>query len=228
MAVTAVAHRTTPEILKQTQERLEAEISRVIRTKGIAATWAKQLLDAFRSEITDQGNGRFRTTLDGMLQQGALDGDETSAWQNTISILRSELLPILDDSQRSWAEALFGQARVLIGDAVQRAQIVRQLQTERQNSALRDIGQALITTFDVDGLANVLVERLPELGIHSSAHSGLCQSGAPPLAAQRPLLSRTPTHPPRPATPTAPHPAGGTPLLPARAIGHCGLRRWPT
>jgi signal transduction histidine kinase/AraC-like DNA-binding protein len=188
MAVTAVAHRTTPEILKQTQERLEAEISRVIRTKGIAATWAKQLLDAFRSEITDQGNGRFRTTLDGMLQQGALDGDETSAWQNTISILRSELLPILDDSQRSWAEALFGQARVLIGDAVQRAQIVRQLQTERQNSALRDIGQALITTFDVDGLANVLVERLPELGIHT-LYLALYDNPTTPITTARLILA---------------------------------------
>ncbi len=105
-AVTAVSPSHQPQqLLKQAQERLETEIFRVIRSRGVAATWAKQLLDAFRSEIHGGGNGRFRTTLDGMLQQGTLDGDETSAWQNTISILRSELLPTLSDSQRLQAEA---------------------------------------------------------------------------------------------------------------------------
>jgi signal transduction histidine kinase/DNA-binding LacI/PurR family transcriptional regulator/AraC-like DNA-binding protein len=187
--VTAVSlPHQSPHILKQAQERLEAEIFRVIRSRGVAATWAKQLLDAFRSEIHGGGNGRFRTTLDGMLQQGTLDGDETSAWQNTISILRSELLPTLSDSQRLQAEALFGQARVVIGDAVQRAQIARQLQAERQSSILRDIGQALITTFDVEGLADVLAARLPELGIRS-AYLALYDKPADPLSASRLLLA---------------------------------------
>ncbi|MEZ4645635.1 MAG: substrate-binding domain-containing protein [Chloroflexota bacterium] len=175
-------------ILKQTQDRLETEISRVIRNKGIAATWAKQLLDAFRSEIDGIGNGRFRTTLDGMLQQGTLDGDETSAWQNTISILRCELLPMLKDKQRIQAEALFGQARVVIGDAVQRAHIARQLHAERQSSTLRDIGQALITTFDVDRLAAVLAEQLPELGIRS-AYLALYDNPADPLSTSRLILA---------------------------------------
>lgn len=188
-AVTAVAQPApTQHILKQTQEMLEAEIFRVIRNRGIAATWAKQLLDAFRSEIDGAGSGRFRTTLDGMLQQGTLDGDETSAWQNTISILRSELLPALTLAQQGQAEALFGQARVVIGDAVQRAQIARQLQAERQSSALRDIGQALITTFDVEGLADVLVARLPELGIRS-AYLALYEDPADPLATSRLILA---------------------------------------
>ncbi len=185
--VTAVPH-FQPNILKQAQELLEAEIFRVIRNRGIAATWAKQLLDAFRSEIDNGGSGRFRTTLNGMLQQGTLDGDETSAWQNSISILRNELLSTLTAEQRLQAEALFGQARVLIGDAVQRAQIARQLQAERQSSVLRDIGQALITTFDVDGLADVLAARLPELGIRS-AYLALYNNPGEPLATSRLILA---------------------------------------
>lgn len=103
-----------------------------------------------------------------MLQQGVLDGDETSAWQNTISIIRSALLLTVTERQRDRAEALFGQARVVIGDAVQRAQIARQLQAARQSSLLRDIGQALITTSDVDRLAGILAERLPKLDIRSA------------------------------------------------------------
>ena len=187
-ALTAVSPQSPQQLLKQTQERLAAEIFRVIRNRGIAATWAKQLLDAFRSEIKGDGNGRFRTTLAGMLQQGVLDGDETSAWQNTVSILRSSLLPALTDNQRDLAEALFGQARVVIGDAVQRAQISRQLQAERQSSVLRDIGQALITTFDVDGLAYVLAARLPELGIRS-AYLALYDNPVDPLTTSRLIMA---------------------------------------
>lgn len=186
--LTAVAPTSPPQLLKQTQARLAAEIFRVIHNRGIAATWAKQLLDAFRSEMKEGGNGRFRTTLAGMLQQGRLDGDETSAWQNTVSILRSCLLPTLTGGQRELAEALFGQARVVIGDAVQRAQIARQLQAERQSSLLRQIGQALITTFDVDRLADVLVEQLPALGIRS-AYLALYENPEEPLATSRMVLA---------------------------------------
>ncbi len=155
--------------LRRAQAALTRQIAQVISSQGVAATWAKQLVDAFHAELeedTRTGN-HFRTALDGMLQQGVLDGDETAAWQGAISVLRRELLPVLDDRQQLRAEGLLGQARVVIGEAIQRAQIGRQLQLERQNNLLRDIGQALITTFDVDRLADVLAERLPDLGIAS-------------------------------------------------------------
>jgi signal transduction histidine kinase/DNA-binding LacI/PurR family transcriptional regulator/AraC-like DNA-binding protein len=149
------------------QEQLVEQIARVTGNGDVAATWAGQLVHAFRAEMSAASHGQFRSILDGMLQQGALDGDEAAAWQGAISTLRRELLPALDARTQLRAEALFGQARVVIGEAIQRAQIARQLQAERQNQVLRDIGQALITTFDVDKLADVLAERLPDLGIES-------------------------------------------------------------
>lgn len=151
--------------LPRAQEQLVEQIARVIQNRGVAATWAKQLLDSFFQEITAESRGQFRSTLDGMLQQGVLDGDETAAWQSAISVLRREMVPALDVERRLHAENLFGQARVVIGEAIQRAQSARQLQDERQSQSLRDIGQALITAYDVDALGEVLVERLPELGI---------------------------------------------------------------
>jgi signal transduction histidine kinase len=151
--------------LPRAQQQLVEQISRVIQTRGVAATWAKQLLDSFVQEITTESQGRFRSTLDGMLQQGVLDGDETAAWQSAISVLRREMLPALEIQRWLQAENLFGQARVVIGEAIQRAQSARQLQEERQSQALRDIGQALITAYDIDALGEILAERLPELGI---------------------------------------------------------------
>jgi signal transduction histidine kinase/AraC-like DNA-binding protein len=102
-----------------------------------------------------------------MLKQGKLDGDETAAWQTVVSVLRRNLMPALGSDQQMRAEDLFGQARVVIGEAIQHAQSIRQGETERQNRLLRDLGQALITTFDVEKLADVLADQLPTLGIHS-------------------------------------------------------------
>ena len=96
--------------------------------------------------------------------------------------------PPWHESEQRRAEALFGQARVVIGETVQRVQIARQLQTMRQSSALRDIGQALITTFDVDGLSDVLVARLPELGIRST-YLALYDNQTTPLTTSRLIMA---------------------------------------
>ncbi|GAB4581095.1 MAG: substrate-binding domain-containing protein [Anaerolineales bacterium] len=176
--------------LIRAQEELVNQIVRVLRNRGIAATWAKQLIDAFRQEIDGQSQGTFRATLDSMLQRGTLDGDETAAWQSAISVLRRELLPALDAGAKLRAENLFGQARVVIGEAIQRAQIARQVQADRLNSTLRDIGQGLITTFDLEKLGRVLAERLPELGI-KSCYLALFENPALSLEKVRLVLAYT-------------------------------------
>jgi signal transduction histidine kinase/AraC-like DNA-binding protein len=131
------------------------------------AHWAGQLLTAFRSDLNGDSPGLFLHTVADVLDRVVASGGEVVNWQKTISALRRSVLPYLDLRQQAQAEDLFGQARVVIGEAAQRAQAYRQLQAERQAQALRDIGQALITTFDVDKLADVLAERLPGLGIVS-------------------------------------------------------------
>ena len=152
---------------KQAQAQLVEQIGRATDEAALAGPWAEHLLAAFQSELDPTPCRRFLVTLDGMLQQGGFDGDEAAAWQGVISVLRRELLPALDHETRVQAEDLLGQARVVIGEAAQHAQSARQLQAERQTRILRDIGQALITTFDVERLAGVLSARLPDLGIES-------------------------------------------------------------
>ena len=173
---------------KRAQAQLVEQIARVISNRGVAATWAKQLLDTFTAAVSGRAGGNFQTTLNGMLQHGVLDGDETAAWQAAISVLRRELLPTLVPALQMRAEDLFGQARVVIGEAVQRAQIARQLQAEQQNRVLRDIGQALITAFDLAKLADVLSERLPDLGI-ASCYLALYDDPATSLAWSRLVLA---------------------------------------
>ncbi|HEX9925820.1 MAG TPA: substrate-binding domain-containing protein [Anaerolineae bacterium] len=164
--VTGEAH-DLEQALEQVQAQLVEQIGRATGDTAVAVPWAEHLLAAFQSDLDARPGRRFLATLDGMLQQGGFDGDEAAAWQGVISVLRRNLLPALDHRTRVRAEDLSGQARVVIGEAAQHAQSARQLQAERQTRILRDIGQALITTFDVDRLAGVLSARLPDLGIES-------------------------------------------------------------
>ena len=64
-------------------------------------------------------------------------------------------------------EALVSQARVVVEEAVQRSHAYLQWQADRQAENLREINRALLTTFDARQLTDVLVERLPGLGIPS-------------------------------------------------------------
>ena len=130
--------------------------------------WAKTLLDAFQAELQAAPAGCFLPALEKTLGEAVAADTDLSTWQGLISALRRRALPYLAPPARAFDEDLFGQARVVISEATQRLQIFQQWQAERQTALLQEIGQALITTFDIDKLADVLAESLPRLGIASA------------------------------------------------------------
>ncbi len=71
-------------------------------------------------------------------------------------------------NERAALEALFGQARVVVSEAEQRARSYWQWQAERQAEDLRETNRALLTTFNIHQLGDVLFEHLPGLGIPSA------------------------------------------------------------
>jgi len=125
-----------------------------------------KLAASFTAQITNQGTGTFLRTLDRLLNRvKAVEGD-IPAWQNALSVMRRSMLPYLDDGKiAARADSLWQQARVMIGETAERAQAYRRFQAEQRTEQLRAVGQALITTFDVNELMNVLYEELPALGI---------------------------------------------------------------
>ncbi len=109
-----------------------------------------------------------------------------TTWQEVVSALRRHLRPYLDGDALSRAENLWQQARVLVGEMAWRELANQALRAELQAIRLRDIGSALITTFDVEGLIDVLVKGLPRLGI-PSAYLSLYEDPQP--RATRPQLA---------------------------------------
>jgi len=128
----------------------------------------ESLVEKFKTEVSGEATGIFLRELDSILRQIAVAENDVSAWHEAISVLRRQALPWLNEGEMFIrAEDLWQQAQVMIGKMAERVQAYQQLQAEHRANRLREIGQALITTFDVDGLMNVLAEWLSKLGIPS-------------------------------------------------------------
>lgn len=127
----------------------------------------ERLLAALLTELKGETPGLFIRELDTVLRQTAAIGGNVAAWHSAISALRRQILACAHDQACVLASDLWQQARVAISRIAQRAQAQSQLQADQQAQTLRDIGTALLTTFDPQGLMDVLTRWLPTLGIPS-------------------------------------------------------------
>ena len=171
------AGKTVRAAFAKRREHIISEIIQAVEVPAGTAVqnWAGRLVDAFVAEMSGESPGAFLAALDDALR-GAMAADDDSladsgrglaAWQDAISVLRREALPWLTGGEKTLlqAENLWQQARVVIGDLAERTMASRALQADLQVQTLREVGQALTTTFDLDKVADVLAARLPTLGI---------------------------------------------------------------
>jgi signal transduction histidine kinase/AraC-like DNA-binding protein len=141
-----------------------------ISSEALDSDWAAQLLDPFAADVSGDPTaaGVFLQELDHLLRQVVLAGGQVEGWQNVVSALRRHTLPCFgegDVDALRRAEDLWGQARVLIGEAAQRVRGHEMVRRASQTQTLRQISRALVTTFDVAELADVVAQDLPKLGI---------------------------------------------------------------
>ena len=148
-----------------------------------------QLLDAFAARLSAPAGDGFVRALDEALRQAAASGGEVAGWHQVISALRRQTLPYLRDGETLLrAENQWQQARVLIGKVAQLALGYREVLAEQRMGVLREIGAALITTFDSVGLMDVLARQLPRLDI-AGAYLALYEDPRQPTGPARLLLA---------------------------------------
>ncbi len=124
----------------------------------------EQMCVAFIDEI--QGDSRtFLSFFYEVLRQSAVEDEVLSKWHTAISVLRTNVLPHLEEATLYHAEDLFHQARVMIGETAQRVQAFRGQQAEQQARVLSEINQLISATIDRSELMEVLVRSLPQLNI---------------------------------------------------------------
>ena len=165
--VTIVDESLGTALVARRAEILAEAVQALGPAQGPVSEWVGRLLDGFAAELQGQAPGIFVRELDDILRQVYLADGDIAAWHQVISTLRRRGLPYLDSGALLRAEDLWQQARVMIGDTAQRTEMRQVLRAERQAQTLREISQALITTFDTGELMSVLADRLPRLDIPS-------------------------------------------------------------
>jgi signal transduction histidine kinase/DNA-binding LacI/PurR family transcriptional regulator/AraC-like DNA-binding protein len=140
---------------------MDASILNPEKTKG----WTESIFDAFIRDVEGPSH-KFLSVLNNVLDQAIRSDHDVVHWQNALSILRRWALQYLSNSELN-VETLVSQARVVVDEAIQRSHAYSQWRAEREAENLREINRALLTTFDVTQLTDVLVERLPSLGVPS-------------------------------------------------------------
>ncbi len=156
---------------------------------GLNSGWAGQLFDSFVDELQGGTHGHFLTTLEEMLRIVMTTGHRITPWQDVLSAMRRSVRPYLQDASAvELAEDLWQQARTLLGDFAEREQGFRRLNDVVQVQIFNRIIQRLMTTFDIDGIMDVLAHDLPQLGI-ASCYLSLYENPADPTGWARLLLA---------------------------------------
>ncbi|GAK53835.1 ggdef domain protein [Candidatus Moduliflexus flocculans] len=166
--IAAVNNEALTTAFAAQREALLAEITPILHESPAAAAWSAQIVDAFASEVTGQTSGGFLNALHDVLRQTALSNMEISVWQDVVSALRRHFLPYWSErSDVVRVENLWQQARIVIGEAMHRAQVAQRLHDADQARILRALSARLISTFDIKKLMDILAEELPQLQIAS-------------------------------------------------------------
>ena len=121
---------------------------------------------AFIEEMAGSASGSFLDALAEILPETLNTEGNVSRWQSALSTLRRESLPHLRD-RSAWlrADNLWQQARVMLGEAGQRAQAYQALRAQEETRVLAGIGQALGNAVDLADVEQAVVQALPRLGI---------------------------------------------------------------
>lgn len=173
---------------------VDAMVQAVVASSAKAASaatleWAAQVLDGFAAGMRDETPDGFLLALDRVLREVVAERDDLSvspgqrvaAWQGAVSALRHQALATLGDGETlARAEDLWQQARLFMAETALQAQRYRELRAEQQIRLLQEIGQAVVTTFDVGELMDAMARELPRLDIPSSYLSLYVGEGRPP------------------------------------------------
>ena len=140
--------------------------------ESLGLGWSKRIFENFSSEFRQMGNAEpcqasanYLQNLYILLREAVDEGVNVSRWHDAISVMRQFVIPCLRNSDLAFAEDLFQQARVMVGQAAVRSEVHRNLQASKRSDVLREIEAALLISFDFTELFDLLTQSLGRLSI---------------------------------------------------------------
>ena len=121
------------------------------------------------SFIDDVQGARPKSLLEELkriIDEAVREGRDVFPLVHALSLLKQYIPRLWRDERTVFiAGNRIGQAYVMIGEAAQRVQEIRRIESEKKANLLREVGQELITTFDFQELKEVIKSQLVRLGI---------------------------------------------------------------
>ncbi len=176
----------TPRPLTDLRAHLQARISdqAELLSASMPDNWVDCLLDAVFTGQAQPCPESFLHAWQDLLQVEAIIGNET-VWFGILDVLQSTL-PV-EAARREQCEDLWFRARLLVNEINARQQAQRRIFFEKQTTTLRELGETMLTTFDMDGLLDVIAHKLPGIGV-SSCFLSVYENPAEPTGWSRLLL----------------------------------------
>jgi signal transduction histidine kinase/DNA-binding LacI/PurR family transcriptional regulator/DNA-binding response OmpR family regulator len=144
--------------------------------ESLALVWAGKLIELFANELTRKLADpsvrvpavRYLHGLNDLLREAVAEGSNVTRWHESLTILRLALLPYLAGDLLAFAEDLFNQARVLVGQIAVRLEVHRAWNASRRTEILREIEAGLLVAFEFDELIEILRQGLARLKINDA------------------------------------------------------------
>ncbi len=154
------------------RETIQQDLLQALESLPVAARpWIKEqslrLFDAFCDDIAAGSAGEFLRVFDVILRQLIASSEDLDVLQDVLSVIRLQVLQHCTANVEivQQMETLWQQARILLSDVAQQAQVHRRLQADIQTRLLFDINEEVITTFDLPKLMDALTDALAQLRI---------------------------------------------------------------
>ncbi len=123
------------------------------------------LLSSLVVSLKEESSDKFLENLEQCLLATEQGSYPTEIWQKIIISLRQEILPYIGEREIVFAENLFHQAQLLIGEIKERGERYKGLKILNETIRISNISQRIISTFDFEKLSQVLTEELKKLKI---------------------------------------------------------------
>lgn len=135
-------------------------------SQGLTGEQLAGLIEVFFDALQERQTTLFIQRLGQLLPQTGPQSRNFDAWQGAITNLRKSLLSTLPEpADRTYFEGLVQLARLVFAEIIQSNQAGYRLQLQRQEIALRILGQALNDASDTQELLDLLAIQLPSLGV---------------------------------------------------------------
>jgi len=156
------------------------------------AQWDLRLLNAAAEQIRGDSPDSFIRAYDEVLRRLVSAGGDPAVCTEVVSAMRGRVVRCIGDlKQRTTAEDMFHEARIMTTSAVERLHVTREMKVWSDARGLMDAGSAIMAARDMNELSRAVHDQLPRTGIARCFILRFSGGGAQVLLAEKPDARRS-------------------------------------